>query len=122
MGALQDSDHVHTILRRLEPSFDVQPLKVNAAELPMVRTPDEDTRHGKQLLLLLAPRPEKLAAEFRTLKQQRFEREGNPLLLQQPYPTSAEALQICDKLIRRPRRLGASRGARADSAASVGRR
>ena len=72
----------------------------------MVRTPAEDAKFGKQVLVLLAPRAETLAAEFEKHKKERFEREGNPLLLRQAEPTAAEALQIVDRLLRQPKRLG----------------
>jgi hypothetical protein len=58
------------------------------------------------VLVLLAPRADRLAAEFAALRRERYEREGNPLLLRQLAPTAAEALQIVDRLLRLPRRLG----------------
>ena len=74
--------------------------------MPVARLPSEDAKYGKQVLLLLALQPDKLAEEFEHIKQARFEMEGSPPLLLQPRPTSAEELQIIDRILRRPRRLG----------------
>ena len=55
--------------------FDTSVMKVNAQELPLVRTPEEDAERGKQLLLLLSLRDETLEAEM-----QPRESRGEPRL------------------------------------------
>lgn len=107
MVRLRDSDHLGVIVARLTGAgFEASVLKVNALELPLVRTPAEDGSFGKQLLVLLALRPEVLTAQATLLRQERFEREGDPTLLEPTEPTAAEALQIIDRLLRLPSRYG----------------
>ena len=63
--SLRDSDHLGRILGQLDKAgFDTSVMKVNAQELPLVRTPEEDAERGKQLLLLLSLRDETLEAEM----------------------------------------------------------
>jgi hypothetical protein len=107
MVTLRDSDHVGSIVARLGAAgFDTSLLKVNAQELPLVRTPAEDASAGKQMLVLLSLRPEVLKAQAKAVRQERFEREGDPTLLEAAEPTPAEAVQIIDRLLRLPMRYG----------------
>jgi len=110
MVSLRDSDHLGRILGQLDKAgFDTSVMKVNAQELPFVRTPEEDAERGKQLLLLLSLRDETLEAETKRMRKHRVEREGDLSLLkdyQTEPPTAAEAIQIIDRLLRLPQRYG----------------
>lgn len=72
MAELRDSDYVNTIIQRLQAAhFHTRAIRVNAEELPMVRTAKDDAKYGKQILLLLGLHPDKVAEEFAIIQRVR---------------------------------------------------
>ena len=59
------------------------------------------------MLLLLSLDKNRQQEEHQRMRRERFAREGSPdLLVADSTPTTAEALQIVDRALRLPRRLG----------------